>query len=78
MSVAASNFDPGTRSLSIAFTGRYQKFKITITTTERICGSARTRPSLVLACAASSPTATVTSLPRIGGLHHCYEWRETA
>ena len=29
-------------------------------------------------CAASSPSATVTSLPRIGGLHHRYEWREAA
>ena len=29
-------------------------------------------------CAALSPTAHVTSLPRIGGLHHRYEWREAA
>jgi putative transposase len=29
-------------------------------------------------CAAPAPTATVVSLPRIGGLHHRYEWREAA
>ena len=28
--------------------------------------------------AAPAPTAQVTSLPRIGGLHHRYEWREAA
>jgi putative transposase len=26
----------------------------------------------------SSPSASVTSVPRIGGLHHRYEWREAA
>jgi transposase InsO family protein len=26
----------------------------------------------------SSPTASVASVPRIGGLHHRYEWREAA
>jgi putative transposase len=25
-----------------------------------------------------TPTATVTSLPRLGGLHHRYAWREAA
>ena len=29
-------------------------------------------------CPPSSTTARVTSLPRIGGLHHRYEWREAA
>ena len=29
-------------------------------------------------CAAISPTAQVTSLSRVGGLHHRYEWREAA
>jgi hypothetical protein len=29
-------------------------------------------------CLPPSPLATVTSLPRIGGLHHLYEWREAA
>ena len=29
-------------------------------------------------CAASSPSATLISLPRLGGLHHRYEWREAA
>jgi hypothetical protein len=28
--------------------------------------------------ARSSPTAKVTSVPRIGGLHHRYDWREAA
>ena len=25
-----------------------------------------------------SPTAKVVALPRVGGLHHRYEWREAA
>jgi putative transposase len=29
-------------------------------------------------CARPSPTAQVTALPRIGGLHHRYEWAEAA
>ncbi len=47
--------------------------------------NARTHPSLGKdppvgrpVCAASSPSATLTSLPRIGGLHHRYEWRAAA
>jgi putative transposase len=29
-------------------------------------------------CPPPSPCATVASLPRVGGLHHRYEWREAA
>jgi len=29
-------------------------------------------------CPRASPCATVASLPRVGGLHHRYEWREAA
>jgi len=29
-------------------------------------------------CLPVSPCATVASLPRVGGLHHRYEWREAA
>ena len=29
-------------------------------------------------CAAPAPTATVVSFPRLGGLHHRYEWRAAA
>jgi hypothetical protein len=29
-------------------------------------------------CPPSSTTARVTSLPRVGGRHHRYEWREAA
>ena len=35
-------------------------------------------PSGRTVCPPSSPTASVTSVPRIGGLHHRYEWREAA
>ena len=29
-------------------------------------------------CPPPSPCATVASLPRVGGLHHRYDWREAA
>ena len=35
-------------------------------------------PTTRAVCPQSSPHATVASLPRVGGLHHRYEWREAA
>ena len=35
-------------------------------------------PSLRAVTHRPSPTAKVVALPRVGGLHHRYEWREAA
>jgi hypothetical protein len=35
-------------------------------------------PTTRAVCLPASPCATVASLPRVGGLHHRYEWREAA
>jgi hypothetical protein len=35
-------------------------------------------PTIRAMCAPPSPFATVASLPRVGGLHHRYEWRDAA
>ncbi len=35
-------------------------------------------PTTRAVCAPLASSATVTSLPRVGGLHHRYEWREAA
>ena len=35
-------------------------------------------PTTRAVCPQISPHATVASLPRVGGLHHRYEWREAA
>ncbi len=35
-------------------------------------------PATRAVCAPTSPCVTVASLPRVGGLHHRYEWREAA
>ena len=35
-------------------------------------------PATRAVCAPTSPCATVASLPRVGGLHHRYDWRDAA
>jgi len=35
-------------------------------------------PTTRAVCSAPSPLATVAALPRSGGIHHRYEWREAA
>jgi len=34
-------------------------------------------PTTRAVCPQISPDAVVASLPRVGGLHHRYEWRES-
>jgi putative transposase len=35
-------------------------------------------PTTRAVCAPPSPLAAVASVPRVGGLHHRYEWRDAA